>query len=163
VLKVFLEYSEWQRLEVGKTMKPLCRKVCIGLRLALFALTVPLALAAVMLIWQDHNSRRDAIITQVELKSAQVNAQLEDFLHRIDSSTAVFASNWTTYYGPDKLYPTELAAMNSSLLRLANAMPEFSAASITDSRGTVIAASDASIYRHTHRRHPSVRASQRDR
>lgn len=34
-------------------MKPLCRKVCFGLRLALFALTVTLDLAAIMLIWQD--------------------------------------------------------------------------------------------------------------
>ena len=30
-------------------MKPLCRKVCFGL----FALTVTLDLAAIMLIWQD--------------------------------------------------------------------------------------------------------------
>jgi hypothetical protein len=126
-------------------MKPLCRKVCFGLRLALFALTVPLALAAVMLIWQDHNSRRDAIITQVELKSAQVNAQLEDFVHRIDAATAVFASRWVSDYEPDNPYPAELAEMNSSLLRLANDRPEFSAASITDTRGVVIAASDASI------------------
>ncbi len=56
-------------------MKPLCRKVCFGLRLALFALTVTLNLAAIMLIWQDHNSRRDAIITQVELKSDQINGE----------------------------------------------------------------------------------------
>jgi hypothetical protein len=56
-------------------MKPLCRKVCFGLRLALFALTVTLDLAAIMLIWEDHNSRHDAIITQVELKSDQINGE----------------------------------------------------------------------------------------
>ena len=74
-------------------MKPLCRKVCISLRVALFALTVPIALAGVLLIWQDYDARREAIVTQVELKSAQVNAQLEDFVHRIDAATGVFASS----------------------------------------------------------------------
>ena len=99
-------------------MKPLCRKVCFGLRLALFALTVPLAFAAIMLIWQNHNSRREAIITQVELKSAQINAQLEDFVHRIGAATAVFASNWVIDYGPDNHYPTELATMKSKIVVL---------------------------------------------
>ena len=126
-------------------MKPLCRKVCFGLRLALFALTVPLALAALLLIWQDYNARRDAIITQVELKSAQINAQLEDFVHRIDAATGVYAANWVNSYGPDASDSSELATKNSSLLALADYRPEFSAASITDTRGLVLAASDSSI------------------
>lgn len=126
-------------------MTPLCRKVCIGLRLALFALTVPLALAALLLIWQDYNARHDAIITQVELKSAQINAQLEDFVHRIDAATGVFAANWVDNHGPGAPDSRELATTNAYLLRLADDRPEFSAASITDVHGVVVAASDSSI------------------
>ena len=126
-------------------MKPLCRRVCVGLRVALFALTLPLAFAALMLIWQDYNARRDAIITQVELKSAQVNAQLEDFVHRIDAATGVFATSWVNDHGPIAADPAELAVMNSYLRRLAHERPEFSAVNITDTRGVVLAASDSSI------------------
>jgi signal transduction histidine kinase len=126
-------------------MKPICRKVCFGLRLALLALTFPLAIAALMLIWQDHNSRREAVITQVEIKSAQINAQLEDFVHRVDAATSVFAVGWVNDYGPEAAHPTELSTMNSSLLRLVNSRPEFTTACITDAGGLVISASDPSL------------------
>ena len=126
-------------------MEPLRRKVSVRLRLSLFALTVPLALAGLLLIWQDYDARRDAIITQVELKSAQINAQLEDFVHRIDGATGVFAASWVNNHGPNPANPAEAAVMNSYLSRLAEERPEFSAASITDTHGVVRAASDSSI------------------
>ena len=52
-------------------------------RLTLLVLVLPLVVVGAVFVWQDYQSRRDAITTQVSLKSAQVNAQLEDFVHTV--------------------------------------------------------------------------------
>ena len=115
------------------------------LRLALFALAIPLAVTGAVLIWQDYNARHDAIITQVNLKSAQVNAQLEDFVHRADAATAVKAINWVSMHSPSVTDPTELDMMNSYLVGFANKSPQFTEAHATDATGRVIASSDPSV------------------
>ncbi len=116
-----------------------------ALRLALLALTVPIVLASAVFIWQDHNARRDAIITQVNLKSAQVNAQLEDFVHKVDGATGVFAATWVNGHGPKAVDSAELDTMNSYLSRFVENRPHFTGAFVTDVRGTIVASSDPSL------------------
>lgn len=52
-------------------------------RLMALAVLVPIAAVAVFLIWQDYQARRAATLTNLELKSAQINAQLEDFVNTV--------------------------------------------------------------------------------
>ena len=64
-----------------------------NLRWRLTALTVliPLVAVAAFLIWQDYQSRREQMMVNLELKSAQVNAQLEGFVSSTESVARVFA------------------------------------------------------------------------
>ncbi len=116
-----------------------------ALRLALLALTVPIVVASAVFIWQDHNARRDAIITQVNLKSAQINAQLEDFVHKVDGATGVFAATWVNGHGLKAVDSAELDTMNSYLSRFVENRPHFIGAFVTDVDGTIVASSDPSL------------------
>ena len=113
------------------------------LRLALLALTIPLALASAIFIWQDHNARRDAIITQVNLKSAQINAQLEDFVHKVDGATGVFATSWMNAHEPGIADAAETATMTAYLQRFSE-RPHFTDAFVTDAEGSILVSSDPS-------------------
>ena len=92
-------------------------------------------------IWLDYQSRRDAITTQVQLQSAQVNAQLEDFVHTVRGVSGEFADYWVQMYPPTV---GELGAQESqaSLLRRTESFrPHFSNMFITDVSGRVSVAS----------------------
>ncbi len=52
-------------------------------RLMALAVLVPIAAVAVFLIWQDYQARRAATLTNLELKPAQINAQLEEFVNTV--------------------------------------------------------------------------------
>jgi len=60
-------------------------------RLTALSVLVPLVAVAMFLIWQDYQSRRDQMMANLELKSAQINAQLEDFVNSTESVARVFA------------------------------------------------------------------------
>ena len=68
------------------------RNIGLRWRLALLVLMVPMAVAGAVLIFQDYQSRRDAIITQVNLKSSEINAQLEDLVHTVQGASGTFAT-----------------------------------------------------------------------
>ena len=61
-------------------------------RLMALSVLVPIAAVAVFLIWQDYQARRTATLTNLELKSAQINAQLEDFVNTAEASTSALAT-----------------------------------------------------------------------
>lgn len=60
-------------------------------RLTALSVLVPLVAVAAFLIWQDYQSRREQMMANLELKSAQINAQLEDFVNSTESVAQVFA------------------------------------------------------------------------
>ena len=68
------------------------------LRALLLALAIPLIAAGAVFVWQDFHARRDATIAQVRLQSAQVNAQLEDFVHTVQAAAEVYTRAWTREY-----------------------------------------------------------------
>ena len=107
-------------------------------RLVLLALTVPMAVAGAVLIWQDYQARRDAITTQVSLKSSEVNAQLEDFVHTVQGASGVLAEAWVHQHSPlSYTDPVELDVMSSYLAKFVESRPHFSGAYIADTNGTV--------------------------
>ena len=114
-------------------------------RLILLVLALPLVIVSLIFIWQDYQSRRDAITTQVSLKSAQVNAQLEDFVHTVKGVSGLFATSWARSHVPAATDPNELALQSSYLVDFVADRPHFSGAYVTDSIGTVRASSEPSI------------------
>jgi signal transduction histidine kinase len=114
-------------------------------RLTLLALVLPLVVVSAVFIWQDYQSRRDAITTQVRLKSALVNAQLEDFVHTVRGASGVFADGWVQKHTPASTDLTEMDLQISYLENFVADRPHFSGAYITDAIGTVTASSDRSI------------------
>ena len=113
-------------------------------RLVLFALTIPLVVVSAVFIWQDYQSRRDAITTQVQLQAAQVNAQLEDFVHTVESVSGQFSTHWAMMY-PDGEVEPDVQGPQTSFLKATVAFgPHFSLASITDLSGDVLVSSDPS-------------------
>ena len=113
-------------------------------RLILFGLTIPLAIAGAVFIWQDHQARRDAIITQVSLKSAQVCAQLDDFVHTVRAASEVFTDTWVRSHPPASTDPAESRVQRSYLADFVAERPQLSHAFITDTTG-VIRSSSASF------------------
>ena len=114
-------------------------------RVALLAMAVPLVMAGAVFIWQDYQARRDAIVTQVGLKSALVNSQLEDFVHTVREASGVFASTWVGSYRPDSAGPSSLQSQNAFLADFVANHPHFSRAFITGADGLIRASSDPSM------------------
>ena len=114
-------------------------------RAILLALTVPLVASGAIFIWQDYQARRDAIVTQVRLKSAEVNAQLEDFVHTTRGASHVYAATWMTFNHEllSDLEPgAPSAPPNPYLAEFLSDKPRFSLAMITDPDGVLLASSD---------------------
>lgn len=106
-------------------------------RLVLFALTVPMVVVSAAFIWLDYQSRRDAITTQVQLQSAQVNAQLEDFVHTVRGVSGQFADYWVQMYPPTVGELGTQESQASLLRRTQSFRPHFSNMFITDVSGRV--------------------------
>ena len=115
-------------------------------RVALLAMALPLVVAAGVFIWQDYQARRDAMVLQVCLKSALVNAQLEDFVHTVRGAGGVFAEGWVNRNGPGVGNRVSLDAQNAQLSDFVSDRPHFSRAFITDTTGRVRVSSDPSIH-----------------
>ena len=121
------------------------RNIGLRWRLALLVLMVPMAVAGAVLIWQDYQSRRDAIITQVNLKSSEINAQLEDLVHTFQGASGTFAEAWVHQHRPlSYTDPVELEEMSSYLAEFVQNRPHFSGAYIADTSGVVLVSSDPS-------------------
>jgi len=75
----------------------------------------------------------------VELKSAQVNAQLEDFVHTVRGASSVFAHEWVAQYPSEFAGPQSLGAASAHLRGFVADRPHFSGAYITDSAGNILA------------------------
>jgi len=114
-------------------------------RLILVTLALPLVIVSSIFIWQDYQSRRDAITTQVRLKSAQVNAQLEDFVHTVRGVSGLFAVSWVDNHSPASADPKELDLQSSYLVDFVADRPHFSGAYVTNTIGTVRASSEPLI------------------
>ncbi|MCH8817498.1 MAG: PAS domain-containing protein [Chloroflexi bacterium] len=114
-------------------------------RMAAFAVLIPIAMVAVFLIWQDYEARRSATITHLGLKSAQINAQLEDFVNTADAATGALATlvanvNPGLVHGAS-LTPGVVAPADQLLLGFLSRSTQFSEAAIVDVSGKVLAAS----------------------
>ncbi|MCH7906022.1 MAG: hypothetical protein IIB26_01195 [Chloroflexi bacterium] len=114
-------------------------------RMAAFAVLIPIAMVAVFLIWQDYEARRSATITNLGLKSAQINAQLEDFVNTADAATGALATlvanvNPGLVHGAS-LTPGVAAPADQLLLGFLSRSTQFSEAAIVDVSGKVLAAS----------------------
>lgn len=114
-------------------------------RLVLLGLMVPLVVASVVSIWQDYQSRREAIITQVGLKSAQVNAQLEDFVHTVRGASGTFAVAWSHEHSRPPTGTEETEAQAAHLAGFVADRPHFSHAYITDTTGTILVSSGSGV------------------
>ena len=84
-------------------------------RLILLTMVLPLVVISAVFIWQDYQSRRDATTTEVRLKSAQVNAQLNDFVHTVRGASGVFGVSWVLNHPPTYDDPIEVAVQESYL------------------------------------------------
>ena len=121
------------------------RNIGLRLRLALLVLTVPMVVAGGVLIWQDYQSRRDAIITQANLKSSEINVQLEDLVHTVQGASATFAESWVHQHEPlSYMEPVELQEMSMYLVEFVENSPHFSGAYISDTSGVVLVSSESS-------------------
>ena len=121
------------------------KNIGIRWRLGLVVLTIPMAVAGAVLIWQDYQSRRDAIITQVNLKSSEINAQLEDVVHTVQGTSGTFAESWVHQHTPlSHTEPVEQEAMSSYLAEFVENRPHFSGAYVTDTSGVVLVSSQPS-------------------
>ena len=109
------------------------------------ALALPLVIVSSIFIWQDYQSRRDAITTQVSLKSAQVKAQLEDFVHTVQGVSGVFAASWVHNHSAGSADPQEMEMQSSYLVDLVADRLHFSGAYVTDTIGTVMASSEPTV------------------
>jgi len=114
-------------------------------RLILLTLILPLVVVSAVFIWQDYQSRRDATTTEVRLKSAQVNAQLNDFVHTVRGASGVFAASWVLNHPPTYADPKEVAIQESYLVDFVADRPHFSGAYVTNAIGTVMVSSDQSL------------------
>ena len=119
--------------------------LAIRWRLILLVLALPLVIVSSIFIWQDYQSRRDATTTEVRLKSAEVNAQLTDFVHTVRGATGVLAASWVLQHPPTYDDPKELDMQNSYLVDFVADRPHFSGAYATDATGTVKVSSDPSL------------------
>ncbi|MBT3942640.1 MAG: PAS domain-containing protein [Chloroflexi bacterium] len=114
-------------------------------RLVALAVLLPIAAVAVLLIWQDYQARRSSIITNLELKSAQINAQLEDFVNTSEASTGSLATLISSV-SPDI---TESAPKAAGTLTQANELlveylarnPQFTEVAVVNSAGNTLAGS----------------------
>jgi len=111
-------------------------------RTVLFALVLPLIIAGGVFIWQDYQARREAIVTEVGLKSALINSQLEDFVHTVRGASGVFAADWVAENDPAAI---DVREMNEHLASFASEWPNFSNAFITGSDGTIVGSSDQAL------------------
>lgn len=96
-------------------------------RFTALSVLIPLVVVATYLIWQDYQARREHLLTNLELKSAQINAQLEDFLNSTESAARVFADAFVRER-PDLLLtfaaePGTQVDPNASLIDLRNVHP----------------------------------------
>ena len=114
-------------------------------RLTLLALVLPLVAVSAIFIWQDYQSRRDAITTEVRLKSDLVNAQLQDFVHTVRGASGVFAGDWVQKHLPATTDRADLDIQESYLVKFVADRPHFSGAYITGAIGTVLTSSDQSL------------------
>ncbi len=114
-------------------------------RLLLLGLTLPLVASSAVFIWQDYQARRDSIIDQVRLQSAQVNAQLEDFVHTSQGAAHIFSATWLEQHPQltsDLAPGAETAPPNMYLETFVADKPRFSRAYITDIDGRLLGSSD---------------------
>ena len=105
---------------------------------------MPLVAAGAIFIWQDYQARREAIVTQVRLKSAEVNAQLEDFVQTTRGASHVYAATWMTFNSElvTDLEPCATsAAPNRYLAEFLSDNPRFLKAVITNLDGALLASS----------------------
>ena len=114
-------------------------------RLILLTMVLPLVVISAVFIWQDYQSRRDATTTEVRLKSAQVNAQLNDFVHTVRGASGVFGVSWVLNHPPTYDDPIEVAVQESYLVDFVADRPHFSGAYVTNAVGTVMVSSDRSL------------------
>jgi signal transduction histidine kinase len=109
------------------------------------AVLVPIAAVAVFLIWQDYQARRTAMLTNLELKSAQINAQLEDFVNPAEASTSALATLITSVRpGLADTPPVSAGtrtAQDDLLLGFLTRNPQFSDVSVVDKSGNPLASS----------------------
>ena len=117
-------------------------------RIAAIGILIPLAAIASLVIWQDYEARREATITNLELKSAQINAQLEDFIHTTEAVSKQLAGSL------ERIYPNLRLSLDNS--EMAGGASEFlseflddnlnySGALVVNRLGTIIAASDTEM------------------
>ncbi len=114
-------------------------------RLTALAVLVPLAIVAALLIVQDYQARRASTITNLELKSAQINAQLEDFVNTTEGVTGLFAEVFSLHH-PDLKgefgTPTGTeVGPNSYMVDFLKQHPQYTRALVADTDGRLLASS----------------------
>jgi len=114
-------------------------------RLMALSVLVPIAAVAVFLIWQDYQARRTATLTNLELKSAQINAQLEDFVNTAEAATSALATLITNVKpGLANTSPVSAGTLtppDELLLGFLSRNPQFAGVSVVDSAGNTLASS----------------------
>lgn len=114
-------------------------------RLTAVVVLVPLAVVAALLIWQDYHARREATVVKLELRSARINAQLEDFVRTTEGVAGLFAASFGLRH-PD--LNADLGASLSGtvpadplLEELLAKHPNYTYAAIANPDGKILAAS----------------------
>jgi len=114
-------------------------------RLMAISVLVPIAAVAVFLISQDYQARRTATLTNLELKSAQINAQLEDFVNTAEAATSALATFITNVRpGLANTSPVSAGTLtppDELLLGFLSRNPQFAGVSVVDSAGNTLASS----------------------
>jgi len=110
-------------------------------RLFLFALSLPLMIVAGVFIWQDYESRRDAIVSEVRLRSNQVNEQLETFVQTVEGAATAIGIQWVNERDFSPSDPAKVANQNMYLAQYVADSPNLTRASITDTSGVFRASS----------------------
>lgn len=115
-------------------------------RLTALAVLLPIAAVAVLLVWQDYRARRSSIITNLELKSVQINAQLEDFVNTAEASTGSLATLISTIRTdiPRSAPKTagSLTPADELLVSFLARSRQFSEVAIVDTSGNTLAGSE---------------------
>jgi len=114
-------------------------------RLTAIGVLIPLAVVAVALIWQDYESRRSAIQTQLELQSAQVNAQLESFVGKTEGISEQVSQNFAILFpSVQRNQPGQILEDNANvyLSDFVARSESYDRAIVVDRDGIVLAASD---------------------
>jgi hypothetical protein len=110
------------------------------------AVLVPLVAVATFLIWQDYSARRQYLMSTLELRSEQVNTQIEDFVTSTRSSARLLARAFERQY-PDiatqLVRPAgEVVLPSPELIDLLAASPDvYERASVVALDGTMLASS----------------------